>query len=394
MSAQAVLFDAPGPKARVRNLVYTIITVALGLVGLAVLYLGFNRTLSERESPLFSAQTWAVNPSGQWAADKWEPFLRPETWTGYVLPGLQNTLTAALTASVLAVLFGLVFGIGRLSDRWWIRIPAGAVVEFFRGIPLLMLIFFTMALPIVAWQLFNIPTGTFQVTALVAVVTGLTLYNGSVLAEVFRAGILAVPKGQAEAAQSIGMSKTQTMWTILIPQAITSMMPAIVAQLVVLLKDSALGYIIAFPELLRSFTLVATRESNVIPAAIICALIYIIINLSLSRFAIWLERRNARRGRPSAKATAAGGAPTDVAGATAGPGGQPVTGGATAQPRADFVVVETEEDSEQDERDPRPESEPRPEPGDDGSGSSGDSGSGDDGSGSSGGSGGDGGSSS
>ncbi|WP_017587534.1 amino acid ABC transporter permease [Nocardiopsis ganjiahuensis] len=371
MSAQAVLFDVPGPKARLRNALYTVLTVFLALIGLAILYLGFNRTLSDRESPLFSAQTWAVNPAGQWAADKWEPFLRPETWTGYVIPGLQNTLTAALTASVLAILFGLVFGIGRLSERWWIRIPSGAVVEFFRGIPLLMLIFFTMALPIVAWQLFDIPTGTFQVTALVAVVTGLTLYNGSVLAEVFRAGILAVPKGQSEAAQAIGMSRTQTMWTILIPQAVTSMMPAIVAQLVVLLKDSALGYIIAFPELLRSFTLVATRESNVIPAAIICAVIYILINLSLSRIAIWLERRNARRGRPSAKATAAGGAPTAVDGVT---GGLPVPtpSGTAAEPIVGDTLTDTRSDEE-----PRPEAGDDPEPGDGGSGS--DSGSGSDG---------------
>ncbi|WP_306369906.1 amino acid ABC transporter permease [Nocardiopsis sp. CC223A] len=320
MSAQSVLFDAPGPRARQRNILYTVLTVVLAAIGLAILYLGFNRTLTDREGPLFSAATWAVNPEGQWAADKWEPFLRPDTWTGYVLPGLQNTLTAALTASVLAVLFGLVFGIGRLSERAWIRIPSGAVVEFFRGIPLLMLIFFTMALPIVAWQIFGIPTGTFQVTALIAVVTGLTLYNGSVLAEVFRAGILAVPKGQSEAAQAVGMTRTQTMWQILIPQAVTSMMPAIVAQLVVLLKDSALGYIVAFPELLRSFTLLATRESNVIPAAIICAVIYIIINITLSRIAIWLERRNARRGRPSARATAAGGVPAavDATGTAAG----------------------------------------------------------------------------
>ena len=326
MSTQtSVLFDVPGPRAQQRNVVYTIITLLLALVGLAILYLGFNRTLTDRESSLFSSETWMINPAGQWAADKWEPFLRPETWTGYVVPGLQNTLTAALTASVLAIVFGLVFGVGRLSEHWWIRVPAGAIVEFFRGIPLLMLIFFTMALPIVAWQLFDIPTGTFQVTALAAVVTGLTLYNGSVLAEVIRAGILAVPKGQGEAAKSIGMTNRQTMWTILIPQAVTSMMPAIVAQLVVLLKDSALGYIIAFPELLRSFTLLATRESNVIPAAIICAIIYIVINLALSRVAIWLERRNARSGKTSAKATAAGGAPMTV---TAAPSAH--TGGASA----------------------------------------------------------------
>lgn len=330
MSAQnSVLFDVPGPRARKRNALYTVFTVFLALIGLSILYLGFNRTLSDRESGLFTAETWAVNPAGQWAADMWAPFLRPETWTGYVIPGLQNTLTAALTASVLAIVFGLVFGIGRLSKHWWIRVPSGAIVEFFRGIPLLMLIFFTMALPIVAWQVFNIPTGTFQVTALVAVVTGLTLYNGSVLAEVFRAGILAVPKGQSEAAESIGMSRTQTMWTILVPQAVTAMMPAIVAQLVVLLKDSALGYIIAFPELLRSFTLLATRESNVIPAAIVCAVIYIVINLALSRLAIWLERRNARRGRPSAKPTAAGGAPVAVKGT------EPDTTGSDEEPRGE-----------------------------------------------------------
>ncbi|MDE3720040.1 amino acid ABC transporter permease [Nocardiopsis sp. N85] len=352
MSAQSVLFDVPGPKARMRNALYTVFTVVLALVGLAILYLGFNRTLVDREDPLFSSAVWAVNPEGQWAADKWEPFLRPDTWTSYVLPGLQNTLTAALTASVLAILFGLVFGIGRMSERWWIRIPSGAVVEFFRGIPLLILIFFTMALPIVAWQLFDIPTGTFQVTALAAVVVGLTLYNGSVLAEVFRAGVLAVPKGQSEASQAIGMTRSQTMWQILIPQAITSMMPAIVAQLVVLLKDSALGYIVAFPELLRSFTLLATRESNVIPAAIICAVIYIIINMTLSRCAIWLERRNARRGRPSAKPTAAGGAPVAIeatgtaAGATAG------TSAAFSTGEPSTSVTETDErpDDEDEER--------------------------------------------
>ncbi|PDP88993.1 amino acid ABC transporter permease [Glycomyces fuscus] len=338
MSAQnSVLFDAPGPKARARNTVYTVLTLVLFVIGLAVLYLGFNDSLRERETSLFDPATWAVNPEGEWAADKWEPFLRPATWTDYVIPGLQNTLTAALTASVLAIVFGLVFGIGRLSERWWIRIPSGAVVEFFRGIPLLMLIFFTMALPIVAYQLFDIPTGTFQVTALVAVVTGLTLYNGSVLAEVFRAGILSVPKGQSEAAQAIGMTRGQSMRMILVPQAITAMMPAIVAQLVVLLKDSALGYIIAFPEMLRSFTLLATRESNVIPAAIICAIIYIAINLSLSRVAIWLERRNARRGRPSAKPVDA----EDVPVAPLGAGGATAKADTTAGPAGTVAVEPT-----------------------------------------------------
>lgn len=256
---------------------------------------------SAREPRLYSAPKHGQStPTASGRQPAGQPFIDPATWTDYVLPGLLNTLTAALWAAVLALVFGLVFGVARLSDHAWIRIPAGAIVEFFRGIPLLMLIFFAMALPLAVNQLLPLfglsplRPGTFQVSALTAVVIGLTLYNGSVLAEVFRAGINAVPKGQSEAAYSLGMNKFQVMWWILIPQAIRSMMPAIVAQLVILLKDTALGYIIAFPELLRSFSLIGTRYSNVIPAALICAVIYIVINISLSRLAIWLEKRNAQ----------------------------------------------------------------------------------------------------
>jgi glutamate transport system permease protein len=313
------LFDAPGPKAAARQRVYSVFAALAAAVLLAWVYLGFNRTWEAvRADPgaVLGGDVWRPAEDGQWTADKWEPFLDPTLWTGMVLPGMVQTLTAAGISIVLAIVFGLVFGIGRLSDHAWIRWVCGTVVEFFRGIPLLMLIFFTLATPLAANQLFGVPFGTFLVTPLTAVVVGLTLYNGSVLAEVFRAGINSVPKGQSEAAYSLGMGKTQVMGLILVPQAISSMMPAIVAQLVVLLKDSALGYIVAFPEMLRSFSLIGTRFQNVIPAAIICALIYIVINVSLSRLAIWLERRNARRGKVSAKATVAPGvpsvAPTDV----------------------------------------------------------------------------------
>ena len=332
MSTQQVLFDTPGPRARARHAVYTVLTIVAFLCGLAIVYLGFNRTLGEGAPSPLSAEAWRVNPGGQWAAAKWQPFLAPATWTDYVVPGLQNTLTAALTASVLALLFGLVFGIARLSDHAWIRVTAGAVVEFFRGIPLLMLIFFTMALPLAVNQILPalgmppLTPGTFQVSALAAVVTGLTLYNGSVLAEVFRAGINAVPKGQSEAAYSLGMNKTKVMRLILIPQAVSSMMPAIVAQLVILLKDSALGYIIAFPELLRSFSLIGTRYGNVIPAAIICAVIYIAINLSLSRLAIWLERRNARSGGHRGRTTPDPTNPTVLAAGHIAPGNPGASG--------------------------------------------------------------------
>ena len=131
----------------------------------------------------------------------------------------------------------------------------------------------------------------------------LALYNGSVLAEVFRAGILAVPRGQSEAAAAIGLSRSQTMRLILVPQAVRTMLPAIVTQCVVALKDTALGFIIAYPELLRTGQLIYNGFVNIIPTAIVVAAIYMAMNLLLSRLAIWLERRQSRVRRRRSSST-------------------------------------------------------------------------------------------
>ena len=136
-----------------------------------------------------------------------------------ILPGLIGTLKAAAIAAVLALAFGVVFGIARVSDHWWIKTPAGTVVELFRAIPLLLLIFFASYVP---GALTNF---TWNPTALQAVVFGLTMYNGSVLAEIVRAGINSIPKGQSEAGYAVGLRKGQLMRLILVPQAITAMMP-------------------------------------------------------------------------------------------------------------------------------------------------------------------------
>jgi len=168
-------------------------------------------------------------------------------------------------------------------------LPAGAVVEFFRAIPLLLLIFFASYAP---GALTNF---TWNPTALQAVVFGLTMYNGSVLAEVVRAGINAVPKGQSEAGYAIGLRKGQLMRLILVPPAITAMMPAIVSQLVVPLKDTALGTIIAYDNLTSKLSILQNLYTNAIPAAIVIACVYIPITLTLAWGASWLERRNRRR---------------------------------------------------------------------------------------------------
>lgn len=271
MSTEAVLYDHPGPRAKTRN---TVLTVVFGVVLLGLLYWVYAK----------------FDEKGQWAAALWKPFTQATTWTQYILPGLGYTLAAAAVAMLLSLIFGLVFSIGRLSDHWWVRIPSGVVVEFFRAVPLLLLMFFIF---------FGVPFLTQRpMSVFWAVVSGLTLYNGSVLAEAFRAGIRAVPTGQSEAAYAIGMRKNQVMREILVPQAARAMLPVIVSQLVVLVKDTALGYIIAYTELLQlGVNNLAANFGNVVQAAIIAAAIYIIVNTSLTTLAGWLERRTRRGGR-------------------------------------------------------------------------------------------------
>ncbi|MCA1007976.1 amino acid ABC transporter permease [Rhodococcus hoagii] len=262
----SVLFDIPGPRARVRN---RLIAIGFGIVLVAL--------------ALYVLNVLADN--GQLEADKWSPFLDHFTWTTYLLPGLKGTLLAAALSIVFALILGAILGIGRLSDHRWVRWISGAFVEFFRAIPVLILMIF-------AYQAFA-QYGVFPSSqlALAAVVVGLTLYNGSVIAEILRAGILSLPKGQTEAASALGMRKSQMMRLILLPQAITTMLPALVSQMVVALKDSALGYQIGYIELIRSGQQAASYYRNFFAALIVVGVIMVIINFALTSFATWLEKR-------------------------------------------------------------------------------------------------------
>ncbi|HET8657534.1 MAG TPA: amino acid ABC transporter permease [Micromonosporaceae bacterium] len=286
----SVLYDHPGPRARRRN---AVLTVVFAVVLAALLWVVYDR-FDER---------------GQWAADKWEPLVDWRIWKQFLIPGLVGTVQAAAVAMVFALAFGIVFAVGRLSEHWWISAPAGAVVEFFRAVPLLLMIFFVFyGMP---WLIQG------PVSAFWAVVIGLTLYNGSVLAEAFRAGVLAVPSGQSEAAYALGMRKNQVMQLILVPQAARAMLPVIVSQLVVLLKDTALGYIIAYPELLQRINEVNANFANVVPTALVGAAVFIAINAALTTLANWLDRRTSRRGLHEA---------TEAAEAATGPRGMGAAG--------------------------------------------------------------------
>ena len=265
----SVLSVALGPRAKRRNILFTVVF----LVALAALLWWVFGTLDDK-----GQLEWAL----------WKPFFTgTEAWSTYIWPGLQNTLKAAALAVVIALPLGAALGIARLSDHKWVRVPAAVVVEFFRSIPVLVLMIFGLAL---FAEYTNVSSDD---RPLYAVVTGLVLYNASVLAEIVRSGILALPKGQAEGAMAIGLRKGQVMRLILLPQAVTAMLPAIVSQLVVILKDTALGgAILTFPELLASAnTMSGYYGANVIASYTVVAVIYIALNFALTSFASWLERR-------------------------------------------------------------------------------------------------------
>ena len=259
MSDANVLFDAPGPRALRRYR----ITAAATVVGIVA---------------VIALAIWKLYNEDQFTALKWEPFVTPSI-IELLLEATLETLKAAGLAIAGAVVFGVIFGVGKLSDHLVMRWPSWLVVEFFRAVPLLLLIIFI-------WTMMGNQLGT-----IIPLVLGLILYNGAVLAEVFRAGINAVPKGQGEAAASIGMRKTQMMRIILLPQAVKIMLPAIISQCIVALKDTSLGYVILAPGLTFAGREIFRTFDNRFATAVVLAAIYILLNLLLSMLAEYLQRR-------------------------------------------------------------------------------------------------------
>lgn len=262
----ASLFDAPGPRALVR--IRWITGASLVFVALAIAY---------------AVHLFAAN--GQLAPQKWEAFLQ---WPiqRYLLKGLGNTLLGALGAAAIALPLGVVLALGRLSQQKLVRWLATGLIEFFRAMPLLLLIYiFFIALPRYGvnpdlyWKLV-IPIG---------------LCSGATIAEVFRAGILALPAGQSEAAAAVGMTHTQTMRYVVFPQAVRLVMPGLLAQVVVLLKDTTLGYAVSYSELQYSAKVLVSSTGNLIQTYLLVTVVYILINLAISKTAEAWGRRSRRR---------------------------------------------------------------------------------------------------
>jgi glutamate transport system permease protein len=274
-----VLFDLPGPKARARIRIGTVIgaLVVLAVIVFVLVRLGGN---------------------GQLEGQRWAVLFDPNSGVPQALgDALVATLKVAAVGMVFATLLGLLLAVGRLSDHRLVRIVVTTVIEFFRAIPLLVVIFALY---------FVLPSFGIRLSAYAALTGGLILYNMAVLAEIFRAGILSVDRGQAEAASGLGLRKSQVMRLVLLPQAVRRMLPVLVAQLVVLLKDSSLGFIIGYFELLRQarslveFFTPRFGNEYTFQLYVAAGLIYIAVNVLLSQLAKYIDRRSRRSPKSAA----------------------------------------------------------------------------------------------
>lgn len=266
----SALYDVPGPRFRRQILIGTVIGALLMTGGLALVL-------------------WRLGSQGLLDADRWDVFQNPDTWT-FLWNGLLNTLKAAAVAIVFATVLGVLIATARMSHSATLRVPAIVVIEFFRGLPVLLLMFFTLIV--------------FSSTSFWAVVAGLTIYNAAVISEILRAGVVALPSGQREAGLAIGLTPMQVLLQIQLPQAVRNMMPSLVSQVVVLLKDTSLGSIVAYSELLRSVQNLRDFFGGkyIFSVFFVAAAIYIAVNFSISQLAHYLERRQRRTGHTAGAA--------------------------------------------------------------------------------------------
>ncbi len=270
MSTQSVLFDAPGPRARRRILITNVVAV-IGVLA------------------ILAAVLWKLWEQGQLEPRLWINAINGNAWTNFLIPGLQFTLQSAVIAVVTSLVFGLFFGFIRLLPFAPLRGLSIVIVEFFRAVPVLVLMVFLYSF----LSQFVAPTGLIDArdAPYFAVIIALTLYNGAVIAELVRSGVRSLPRGQREAALAVGMSNGKSLRLVEIPQALTAMLPSLMSQFVIILKDSALGYIISFAELLRYSRQLGSGYGNILQSITVAAIIFIVLNFLLT----WLAQRLSRR---------------------------------------------------------------------------------------------------
>ncbi len=265
-SAASFLYEEPGPRGRRMILVGSIVSAVAvaGVVGLGL---------------------WQFGSHGQLDAAKWAPFTQWPIWE-FLLVGFLGTLAAAGIVAVLGSALGIILALGRTSKVRILRWLATVYIEIGRTVPVLLLIYL---------MLFGLPQLGINLPTLWKLVVPLTIANSAVFAEIVRAGILSLPRGQTEAALSLGLRHWQTMAFVVLPQALRNVVPSLVSQLVSLLKDTSLGYIVAYTELLYRGQVLSTFNHLLVQTFLVVTLIYLVFNGSLSALASRLQKPTRRR---------------------------------------------------------------------------------------------------
>lgn len=279
-----VLFDALGPKGQRNSNIASIISavVILGFLAFAAVQLA--------AKDFFEASRWA-NPL--------DVLVVETTW----IPAIIDTLTAFLLGSIGALFLGTVIGFGRISRFAATRWASTLYVQFFRSLPLVLLIWISFTIDGHLGFTTDQLGWSNEARRLTFLVVGLSVYNGAVLAEILRAGVNALPSGQAMAGYAVGLTHGQVQRLVVLPQVLRNMLPAVLAQLVILLKDTSLGYVITYPELLHSAKIIGNDYGNsFLQALVIAALIYFVLAYILSKLVVLAERKLRKKTAAPAKA--------------------------------------------------------------------------------------------
>ncbi len=261
-SLRDVLYEAPGPKTKRKIAIAT----AISLVALAILII------------IIIRQFYL---SGQLDAKYWSFFTRGTTWR-FIGTGLVGTLEVALLAGVVTFVAGFLMMLGRISESRILRGICTALVEFTRGVPTLLFIYFFFLV---------VPTLGIKLVSLWKIVLPVAISASGVVAEVLRSGVNAVPKGQTEAALSLGMTKGQVFIHIVFPQAIRYVIPALISELVIVVKDTTFAYVVSFPDLMQNAMVLISNYDAMLSVYLVVAVIYILINYTLNKISAWIARR-------------------------------------------------------------------------------------------------------
>ncbi len=261
-SMRDALYEAPGPRTRRKIRVGTAVAAVAVLLGMAAIV----------------RQFWV---KGQLDARYWSLFLKWTTWR-FLGEGLLGTVAVALTAGAIALVLGLLLMLGRVSGVRPLAAACRVVTDFLRGVPSLLLIYFFFFVPA---QL------GFKMSSFWMLTLPVALAASGVLAEVFRAGVNAVPRGQVEAGLSLGLSRAKIMRRIVLPQAVRYVIPSLIAQLVVVVKDTTVAYVVSYPDLMQNARVLITNYDALVSVYLVIAVVYILINYAINKASVYVANR-------------------------------------------------------------------------------------------------------